>query len=1757
MADIVNIKYAGSGIESQVYNSKDDALITSNFIYTKFGDPNDYIEMFIYDLNGNLIDSVYNMTSYNPGPGINPSTGLHNAITLDPQGDLAARGYDRGSLNVQYNFHRNLFNSSYGNFYWIKEISPSRTEIKIASQNINNTSILSGYNQYQAYIASLNYYNDFYLNFGNNKTIIAVNVAYTEDADGSYLLIKLYEPLPFDYGDKDQFWIVEKLAENVTYNVDIQVESVQTIQQNALRGPNFNVNINQQTGQSTPYYTYSSMFSTSVSSSFQKMMSYYQDKSISINVDYTNFSNFIHFSSATARINNFVEKITNIENYNSQIAQQLAIAGGITNTIVSSSIINLQNNIDDIITNFDSYEYYLYYTSGTFAWPKTNSTQPYTLYSVTSSQATNWLGSQTTLPSNTGISILYSASYYDSTNKDILSAVVPQYIQDDSNNTPYITFVNMVAQLFDNIWLYYKDVTNRFNATNNPNTGISPDLVADALINLGLTLYTNTNISDNLYYSLFGINQDGSLLPPTGSENINNYVTSSISTLAADSIQKELYKRLYHNIPYLYKTKGTRESIKALTNIFGVPDSILEINEFGGNYTYDVTKPGLDYINDNKISLPGISEISQELNPYTTLQSYDNSSYRLNSRNLEFGFSPSDEINSTIVSASLSGYAFPFIIDTYIGNPIDQYSSSYSELNDFRNFVFSDLLSSNNGLPYTHNIYEYIRLLKYYNNTLFKIVQDFVPARTNLSKGLIVKSHVLERNKYARNEPEIDSSINFSQSIETSTVTGSDGGLIQFSTYNKTSTPFKVVPLSNPSGANFSYASVNTVNNYSWEKYTGEFGGSEISANYSPFDQIDYSSYTSPVVSSNGIYPYCVDTYVKNTDSNPHTIGWHDCMGYSHTYTVGSGVTYHLGCINSGSAGGGPSYMIITDSGSCSSMFSGINYGGIYNNVSSSVKSNIINEAEYSYGINQPINLPNLISQSGCQSCFRENCYNYTLSTTTDAVSYSYQDCSTGITIYNNLDTNSNTSFCAVPNTFIIYSPTGSATWTLTTLGICGTVFSNYPYSLNCRNVIFTNNDTSLSAIVNYQDCTGSFHSLTIPPESSTTPKCIDALSISIYPLSPTTNITSSIGSYCDPPIAPITKTCYTLETINIFGNWILNYTTCDGQYVTNSGYSNNLHSEDYYVCVRSGSIYAYSDLSISVTSSNSPCGLYENLTPYTGSRMAAEVQDYNYSLQSSINSKYNGAKSISATYNVYTPGDSSYGSNPAADYYTDFTGIFTSVESSSYFPDQMVLKMGYLADISGGLEELNLQNNNWIYFQNIYKASRPVTIKQFNATQFSNQKYLDAQFNIVESGYSYPPYWYRQSGSTSECYTAQDTAIQNLFGGNASILASGLFSSLYYIPGNKPNSTIPTSMPMIPSGSFSGTGSYNNYNISLWDANQIMNDPDSLLTTFSSGSTYNYITGSYFTPPQSGIYDINSSILFQGTVGDVAPLYITSSINLTLQIISGSISSHGFIEGAVLASNSWIQTASPIHPFSGIIPPTTLSVNSNNVLLSTTDKIFIKLTARLVEPIVELYINSFSQNFSYIAGTATVCIDTTTSSHILFNTSSLSSTLDSVQLTSGMDQYFNSGLEFNPSYTSTDPSAPTSSLYSQFGDINYTTEIDPGDYIIFYYNGQDVNQPSGSIYPIKRLITTVSGLPKTLSLYPPLPGFISGSNINKYKEIVFVKRRPDETTIIVKGRKRPGETSYGFAVPENLSPNIYKNINTLQATIQSALLNY
>ena len=282
-----------------------------------------------------------------------------------------------------------------------------------------------------------------------------------------------------------------------------------------------------------------------------------------------------------------------LEEYSSSIAIiNTSITGSTSQSLaVNGSKTLYEGKISNILTNFDGYEYHLYYESGSFAWPKTSVTPPYQNATTGSTAVINWFGSTNEdIPTYGGR--IESSSFYDGNNKDNLLLSIPQYLRDDTANAPYELFIDMVAQHYDNIWIYTKDVTQKFNSDNRLNYGVSKDIVADSIRDFGIKLYQNNFSNDDLFTAFLGFTSEGALFPfpnitgslptPTGYEYIDTFVSASNDYIPLDDVNKSLYKRIYHNLPYLLKSKGTIPGLRALITSYGIPDTILKISEFGG-----------------------------------------------------------------------------------------------------------------------------------------------------------------------------------------------------------------------------------------------------------------------------------------------------------------------------------------------------------------------------------------------------------------------------------------------------------------------------------------------------------------------------------------------------------------------------------------------------------------------------------------------------------------------------------------------------------------------------------------------------------------------------------------------------------------------------------------------------------------------------------------------------------------------------------------------------------------------------------------------------------------------------------------------------------------------------------------------------------------------------------------------------------------------------------------------------------------------
>ena len=565
--------------ELQDYSVQDSEIIANFEIDTVFSQSADYIEYFIFDESQNLIypeNGTQELLTYSVKNG---------DVLFSPDQDLSRLGFDEGIYFISYNFYRKRLASSISSNYYISNISSDRTEIILDSNTISTEDIVSSTNEFIQHRNQSNYFVDFYLNFGSNNLVIANNIRLDNSiASDPTILIKLYEPLPLEFDLKSQLWVVEQISTPQSYQVSFPFTPFVVQDFQYISGPNFNLNIKGEVGSTSQEFSLDNLLVSDVTSSYNQLQSLLNEKGLKINVNYEDFSEFIHFSSAKTRLENFYYKVSLIEGYNN-LAQELIDANSSTAAVTAS--------IQSIIKNFDNYEYFLYYNSGSqYSWPKSNTEPPYVLYSTGSSQVLNWIGSANTSDPYYG-GIALSASNYDQDNQDWLYWAVPEYLRDDSDNDQYLLFADMIGQHFDNIWVYTKDITNKFSADNRLDYGISKDLVADAIRDFGVKLYANNFSVDDLYTAFLGITPSGSLFPypnqtgslptPSGYEYIDTLISASNDIIPLDDTNKRLYKRIYHNLPYLLKTKGTIAGLRALVTSYGIPDTILRINEFGGN----------------------------------------------------------------------------------------------------------------------------------------------------------------------------------------------------------------------------------------------------------------------------------------------------------------------------------------------------------------------------------------------------------------------------------------------------------------------------------------------------------------------------------------------------------------------------------------------------------------------------------------------------------------------------------------------------------------------------------------------------------------------------------------------------------------------------------------------------------------------------------------------------------------------------------------------------------------------------------------------------------------------------------------------------------------------------------------------------------------------------------------------------------------------------------------------------------------------
>ncbi len=283
------------------FSQADKNLVDSYAINSLFDSNKNTIELNILSLADELIESIPGYTNYKLlGDAQSAGKSGSSIVTINPVEDCKLYGYETGGVKVLYHFLNDLYSADKTTVeHYIDSISPDRTELRLVSLDLTDSEIVSYTANVKQQLVSQSYFNEFRLNFGNNDLLIGTNIDTVDLDNTKAVVVKLYEPLPITYDIKATLSIVEIISDSIAYEVD-SITQLPPITANTLRPANFNLDITDNQVIPTQYLDYNDLFSYPVNNTNNQLYSLVSEKGAELSIDHTDYSNFVHFSSALA-----------------------------------------------------------------------------------------------------------------------------------------------------------------------------------------------------------------------------------------------------------------------------------------------------------------------------------------------------------------------------------------------------------------------------------------------------------------------------------------------------------------------------------------------------------------------------------------------------------------------------------------------------------------------------------------------------------------------------------------------------------------------------------------------------------------------------------------------------------------------------------------------------------------------------------------------------------------------------------------------------------------------------------------------------------------------------------------------------------------------------------------------------------------------------------------------------------------------------------------------------------------------------------------------------------------------------------------------------------------------------------------------------------------------------------------------------------------------------------------------------------------
>ena len=449
-----------------------------------------------------------------------------------------------------------------------------------------------------------------HLGDGDNKVVT------TWVGSDNSLILKLYEPLTTAVQTNQQVWISKLQSNPIVETITLKSESNEFCP--PLKGPNFSLDTSAGIG----YKVFDELIASGSYTSNDIVNKYLDGNGIDtskLNILYTTgssylFENFVNFSSAEERVNNFFYKVQLIEKYKNTYS---ALSASIQNPSQKTESNNVLDNINGLIQGFDGFEKWLYTDtqySDSLSYPKTNGIPK----DSTDTEVESWYDY-----------IISESSNFDKYNPNYLVNNIPEFIKEDYDNNDFIIFLDMIGQHFDIIWVYIKALSSNKLLEEKQLKGATNNLIYYLLESMG---WEGKRAFDSqfLWEYAFGTDRDGTQKYSMPLEDANNQV----------------WRRIVNNLPYLLKHKGTARAMKAAMACYGVPQSMLTIMEYGGpqdpttdgttKFTFDDRTAAIHLEPETSITIPWKNIPSTSTKPHS----------------IEFRIKPDVVKDTTIISGS-------------------------------------------------------------------------------------------------------------------------------------------------------------------------------------------------------------------------------------------------------------------------------------------------------------------------------------------------------------------------------------------------------------------------------------------------------------------------------------------------------------------------------------------------------------------------------------------------------------------------------------------------------------------------------------------------------------------------------------------------------------------------------------------------------------------------------------------------------------------------------------------------------------------------------------------------------------------------------------------------------------------------------------------------------------------------------------------------------------------------------------------------